>query len=119
MWSAQALYARAFYAAGDTLTPMVASTLIVVASLPMYSAMFRHFDIAGLAMASDLGILLHTVVMAWLLGRKKLVALERTSVGGVDEGAGDSDLCRCAVLRGGAPGGCARQLANAIWCRWR
>src|SRR5450755_3253741 len=36
LWSAQALYARAFYAAGDTLTPMVASTLIVIASLPMY-----------------------------------------------------------------------------------
>ncbi|HEY4901603.1 MAG TPA: murein biosynthesis integral membrane protein MurJ [Terriglobales bacterium] len=75
LWSAQALYARAFYAAGDTLTPMVASTLIVIASLPMYAAMFRHFDVAGLAMASDLGILLHTVVLAWLLSRKKLVAL--------------------------------------------
>ena len=75
LWSAQALYARAFYAAGDTLTPMVASTLIVIASLPVYAAMFRHFDVAGLAMASDLGILLHTVVLAWLLSRKKLVAL--------------------------------------------
>ncbi len=75
LWSAQALYARAFYAAGDTLTPMVASTLIVIASLPMYAAMFRHFDFAGLAMASDIGILLHTVAMAWLLSRKKLVAL--------------------------------------------
>ncbi len=47
LWSAQALYARAFYAAGDTLTPMVASTLIVIASLPVYAAMFRHFDFAG------------------------------------------------------------------------
>ena len=75
LWSAQALYARAFYAAGDTLTPMVASTLIVIASLPMYAAMFRHFDVAGLAMASDLGILMHTAVLAWLLSRKKLVAL--------------------------------------------
>ena len=75
MWSAQALYARAFYAAGDTLTPMVASTLIVIASLPVYAAMFRHFDVTGLAMASDVGILLHTVVLAWLLSRKKLVAL--------------------------------------------
>jgi putative peptidoglycan lipid II flippase len=75
LWSAQALYARAFYAAGDTVTPMVASTLIVIVSLPMYSAMFRHFDYRGLAMASDLGILLHTVVMAWLLNRKKLVLL--------------------------------------------
>lgn len=75
LWSAQALYARAFYAAGDTVTPMVASTLIVIASLPMYSAMFHRFDYAGLAMASDLGILLHTVVMAWLLDRKRLVLL--------------------------------------------
>jgi putative peptidoglycan lipid II flippase len=75
MWSAQALYARAFYAAGDTLTPMVASTMIVIASLPVYASMFRHFDVAGLAMASDLGILLHTVVLAWLLSTKKLVAL--------------------------------------------
>jgi putative peptidoglycan lipid II flippase len=75
MWSAQALYARAFYAAGDTLTPMVASTLIVIASLPVYAAMFRHFGVAGLAMASDVGILMHTVVLAWLLSRKKLVDL--------------------------------------------
>jgi putative peptidoglycan lipid II flippase len=75
MWSAQALYARAFYAAGDTLTPMVASTVIVIASLPVYATMFRHFDVAGLAMASDIGIVLHTVVLAWLLSRKKLVAL--------------------------------------------
>ena len=73
LWSAQALYARAFYAAGDTLTPMVASTLIVVASLPMYAALFHHFGVPGLAMSSDLGILLHTVVIAWLLNRSGLV----------------------------------------------
>jgi len=38
LWSAQGLYARAFYAAGDTLTPMVAVTLITSASL---SDLFR------------------------------------------------------------------------------
>ncbi len=75
LWSAQALYARAFYAAGNTMTPMVASTLIVVASLPVYAAMFHHFGVAGLAMASDLGILLHTVVIAWLLNTSGLVPL--------------------------------------------
>src|SRR5882672_5039551 len=37
-WAAQGLYARAFYAAGDTLTPMVASTLITLASLLVYRA---------------------------------------------------------------------------------
>src|SRR5271167_49527 len=76
LWSAQALYARAFYAAGDTMTPMVASTLIVVASLPMYSAMFHRFGFVGLAMASDLGILFHTLVIAWLLNYRKLVLLD-------------------------------------------
>src|SRR5579863_5694894 len=37
LWSAQGLYARAFYAAGDTLTPMVAVTIITAASLPIYA----------------------------------------------------------------------------------
>ena len=76
LWSAQALYARAFYAAGNTMTPMVASTLIVVASLPLYAAMFHRFGFTGLAMASDAGILLHTVVIAWLLSRSGLVPLD-------------------------------------------
>ena len=74
-WSAQAQYARAFYAAGDTLTPMLASTIIVGASLPVYKQMFHTFDVAGLAMASDMGIFMHTVVLAWLLHRKKMVLL--------------------------------------------
>ncbi len=75
LWSAQALYARAFYAAGDTITPMVASTIIVAASLPIYSTLYHHFDVTGLVIASDVGILMHTVVLAWLLSRKRLVAL--------------------------------------------
>jgi putative peptidoglycan lipid II flippase len=75
LWSAQALYSRAFYAAGDTLTPMIASTIIVVASLPIYSALFHRLGVTGLAIASDIGILMHTVVLAWLLDRRKLVML--------------------------------------------
>jgi putative peptidoglycan lipid II flippase len=75
LWSAQALYARAFYASGDTLTPMIASTIIVLASLPIYSAFFHRFDVTGLAIASGVGILMHTVALAVLLDRKKLVSL--------------------------------------------
>src|SRR5271157_4050088 len=75
LWSAQALYARAFYAAGDTITPMIASTIIVVASLPVYSALFHRFDVMGLVIASDIGIFMHTVALAVLLDRKKLVPL--------------------------------------------
>jgi putative peptidoglycan lipid II flippase len=73
-WSAQALYARGFYASGDTLTPMLASTLITVVSIPMYSALFRSFSTVGLVMASDLGILANCLAMAVLLHRHQLVS---------------------------------------------
>ncbi len=72
-WSAQGLYSRAFYAAGNTLTPMVASSLITLASLPIYSALYHTFSTVGLAMASDLGIVANTLALAILLHRRKLV----------------------------------------------
>jgi putative peptidoglycan lipid II flippase len=75
LWCAQAQYARAFYGAGNTITPMVASTIIVVLSLPVYRTFFHQFGVTGLAIASDVGILMHTVVLAWLLHRRKMVSL--------------------------------------------
>jgi putative peptidoglycan lipid II flippase len=76
LWAAQSLYSRAFYAAGNTLTPMIASTLITLASIPMYSALYRAFSTPGLAMASDLGILANTAAIAVLLDQRKLVPLD-------------------------------------------
>jgi putative peptidoglycan lipid II flippase len=75
LWSAQGLYARAFYAAGDTLTPMVAVSVITAASLPVYSILFRAFGVIGLAWASDIGIGINLVALAGLLHHKKLVSL--------------------------------------------
>jgi putative peptidoglycan lipid II flippase len=75
LWSAQGLYARAFYAAGDTLTPMVAVTLITVASLPVYSILFHTFGVVGLAWASDIGIGVNLLALALLLHYRKLVPL--------------------------------------------
>lgn len=72
-WAAQAIYARAFYAAGNTITPMTASTLITVASLPIYYYLFYRMGVVGLAIASDCGILLQTLALAWLLDWKRLV----------------------------------------------
>jgi len=72
-WSAQGLYARAFYAAGNTLTPMVASSLITIASLPIYRALYHAFSSVGLALASDLGIAANCLAMAILLHQRKLV----------------------------------------------
>lgn len=73
LWSAQGLYARAFYAAGDTLTPMAAVSLVTVASLPVYSVLFHSFGVVGLAWASDIGIGSNLIVLALLLHRKRLV----------------------------------------------
>ena len=92
LWSAQAQYARAFYGAGNTLTPMVASTIIVALSLPVYRSFFHQFGVTGLAIASDIGILMHTVVLAWLLHRKKMVSLGELPWGELIEGAGDGGV---------------------------
>ena len=75
LWSAQALYARAFYAAGNTVTPMVAGTLVTAVSIPVYWALYRSMGPAGLAVASDIGILLQTSVLAILLHRRRMVSL--------------------------------------------
>ena len=75
LWSAQGLYARAFYAAGDTFTPMAAVTIITAASLPVYSVLFHTFGVVGLAFASDIGIGANLVALAWLLHYRKLVLL--------------------------------------------
>jgi putative peptidoglycan lipid II flippase len=76
LWSAQGLYARAFYAAGDTLTPMVAVTIITAASLPVYSFLFHKCGVVGLAYASDIGIGANLVALAFLSHYRKLVSLE-------------------------------------------
>jgi putative peptidoglycan lipid II flippase len=74
-WAAQGLYARAFYAASNTVTPMVAGTIITAASLPVYSTLFARYGVVGLAVASDVGIVLHTLVLAALLHGRGLVPL--------------------------------------------
>jgi putative peptidoglycan lipid II flippase len=75
LWSAQAIYARAFYAAGNTVTPMVAGTIVTVASLPIYWSLYNAIGPAGLAVASDIGILIQTLTLAVLLDRRRMVPL--------------------------------------------
>lgn len=75
LWSAQGLYARAFYACGDTLTPMAAVTIITAASLPVYSLLFHKVGVVGLAYASDIGIGANLLALAILLHLRKLVSL--------------------------------------------
>jgi putative peptidoglycan lipid II flippase len=75
LWAAQGLYARAFYAAGDTWTPMVAVTVITASSLPIYSLLFHRLGVVGLAFASDIGIGANLLALALLLHYRKLVSL--------------------------------------------
>src|SRR6202789_2769195 len=76
LWSAQGLYARAFYAAGNTLTPMAAVTIITAASLPVYSMLFRSYGVVGLAFASDIGIAANLLALAFLLHYRRMVSLK-------------------------------------------
>ena len=76
LWSAQGLYARAFYSAGDTLTPMAAVTIITAASLPIYSLLFHKYGVIGLAWASDTGIGANLLALALLLHLRKMVSLK-------------------------------------------
>jgi putative peptidoglycan lipid II flippase len=82
-WAAQGLYARAFYAASNTLTPMIAGTIITVAMLPVYARFYHHWGVVGLAVASDVGIVMHTVILAALLHARGLVPLHKLGWSGL------------------------------------
>jgi putative peptidoglycan lipid II flippase len=75
VWAVQGIYARAFYAASDTRTPAITGTLITLLSIPLYWSLFRTGGLTGLAIASDIGIVLQTASLAILLHRKRLVSL--------------------------------------------
>jgi len=75
LWSAQAIYARAFYAAGNTLAPMIAGTIVTLISLPIYASLFHLQGVAGLAIASDIGISMQTLSLAVMLHQRQMVSL--------------------------------------------
>ena len=75
LWSAQAIYARAFYAAGETRAPMIWGTVITAASIPLYWGLHRSSGVIGLAWASNLAILAQTVMLATLAHFRRFVPL--------------------------------------------
>jgi len=99
LWSAQAIYSRAFYAAGNTFVPMVASTIVTLVSLPIYAALFHWWGAIGLAAASDAGIALQTLTIALLLHKRRMVSLASLDF---------PEMGRC--LMGSAAGGAAAWL---------
>jgi len=77
----QGIYARAFYAASDTKTPMITGTLITALSAPMYWGLFHMLGLKGLAIASDIGIFVQTASLTILLHRKRLVSFTHLEYG--------------------------------------
>ncbi|MGC2636813.1 MAG: lipid II flippase MurJ [Acidobacteriaceae bacterium] len=75
LWSAQALYVRAFFAASNTVTPMIAGTIVTAVSIPVYWFLYRLLGPSGLAVASDVGIFIQTATLAVLLHRRRMVSL--------------------------------------------
>jgi putative peptidoglycan lipid II flippase len=98
LWSAQAIYARAFYAASSTFVPMVASTLVTGVSLFFYAWLHRTLGVMGLAVASDAGITMQTVTFAVLLHRRRMVSLASLDFA-------EMGRCLLAALAGGAAAG--------------
>ncbi len=83
LWSAQGIYARAFYAARNTLVPAISGTVVTLVSIPVYALLFHRIGVDGLAIASDIGILTHTLALAILLHRYRLVSLASLEFGEV------------------------------------
>jgi putative peptidoglycan lipid II flippase len=81
VWAVQGMYARAFYAASDTKTPAITGTVITVLSVPMYWLLFRERGLVGLALASDVGIVVQTASLAILLHRKRLASMMHLEFG--------------------------------------
>ena len=75
LWAAQGFYARAFYAAGNTRVPAITGWVVTLVSIPIYSVLFHRMGMVGLAIASDVGMLMLTVTLAVQLSRRGLVPL--------------------------------------------
>ena len=95
LWSAQSIYSRAFYAAGNTFVPMVAGTIITVISLPIYAALFQRIWGHGAGVCVGPGNRLQTLTIAVLLHQRQMVSLASLDY---------RELGRClaAALTGGA-----------------
>lgn len=94
LWSAQAIYARAFYAAGNTRLPMIAGTIVTAISLPIYAVLHHSLGVVGLAVASNIGIAIQTCTIAMLLHQRRMVSLASLDFAEIGR-------CLAAALAGG------------------
>ena len=79
LWAMQGIVARAFYAAGDTLTPMLCGTFVTITSIPIYYGAYHAFGVPGLVVASGITITLHNTALLIFLPRR-LAACDRLGI---------------------------------------
>jgi len=65
---------------------MLAGTIITAVTIPVYWGLYHGFGVIGLAWASNLAILMHTLTLAVLLHRRRLVALAGLNHGEIARG---------------------------------
>ncbi len=69
-WCAQAIVSRGFFALKDTWTPTLVGTGAWIVCLPVYYLLTQKSGVFGLALASSIGIFLHTAVLYALLMKR-------------------------------------------------
>jgi putative peptidoglycan lipid II flippase len=69
-WGLHSVAARSLYGVGDTWRPMIASSVVTLASLPVYAAGVEHDGLRGLALAGVVGMSAQAVVLCVLVGRR-------------------------------------------------
>ncbi|MBL1224732.1 murein biosynthesis integral membrane protein MurJ [Enterococcus sp. BWR-S5] len=76
------VFSRAFYALGDTRTPMINATLGIVVKIMLNFVFIQFFGIGGLALATSISAIFTTLLLIFFL-RKKIGSLEAKSFAGV------------------------------------
>ncbi|MCX8157742.1 MAG: murein biosynthesis integral membrane protein MurJ [Verrucomicrobiae bacterium] len=105
-FAAMTIVTRCFYALQNTWLPMLASTAIALASLPLYAWLSRGWAAPGIALAGSLGALIQLAVLFWLwLRRHGQQAPLR------DLGAGLGQALLAAAVAGGVAAG----LRGLLW----
>ena len=69
-WTIQMVTVRAFYAAQDTLKPMIITTIVTLLSLPIYGILSHYYGLTGLAMASVIGMGMQATAIALFYHKK-------------------------------------------------
>lgn len=105
-FAAMTIVTRCFYALQNTWLPMLASTAVALASLPLYAWLSRLWAAPGIALAGSLGALLQLVVLSWLWVRRHG---QQAPLRHLARGAG------LALLAATVAGGAACGLRALLW----